>query len=52
MFCSNCGTKVDNMSKFCPNCGNELILNNSNKNSRQQYENEFNRYPSSNIYTR
>ena len=45
MFCSNCGTKVDNMSKFCPNCGNELILNNSNKNSRQQYENEFNRYP-------
>lgn len=51
MFCSNCGTKVDNMSKFCPNCGNELILNNSNKNSRQQYENEFNRYPNSNIYT-
>lgn len=24
MFCSNCGTKVENGAKFCPECGNPL----------------------------
>lgn len=24
MFCKNCGTKVEDNSKFCPNCGSAL----------------------------
>ena len=24
MFCTNCGQKIDEGSKFCPFCGNKL----------------------------
>ena len=24
MFCKNCGTKVEDNAKFCPNCGSAL----------------------------
>ena len=27
MFCSNCGTNVDDNTKFCPKCGANLSTN-------------------------
>lgn len=29
MFCSNCGTQISQGQKFCPNCGQPVISNNS-----------------------
>lgn len=31
MFCSNCGTKLDENQKFCPECGKSLIKENAEK---------------------
>ena len=25
MYCSNCGTKLDDNAKFCPNCGTKVV---------------------------
>lgn len=30
MNCSNCGLLVEKKSRFCPNCGNKLQLDNNN----------------------
>lgn len=36
MFCSKCGTQLNDDAKFCNNCGNALQQPNSNQNSAQQ----------------
>jgi len=35
MFCSKCGTKIDDDSRFCNGCGVEIV-NKSRKKERQQ----------------
>lgn len=30
MFCSNCGTKLENKENFCPKCGKKNITENNN----------------------
>ena len=44
MFCSNCGTKVDNSAKFCMNCGNNLS-NNEKAPVKPQSTTGFSRFP-------
>ncbi len=33
MFCTNCGTEVNDGAKFCPNCGADLLAQNKFQNS-------------------
>ena len=35
-FCRNCGTKLENGTKFCPNCGQGINQTASNVSSSQQ----------------
>ena len=34
MFCCECGKKINNEDKFCPNCGKKQILNQINKSKK------------------
>lgn len=31
MFCSKCGTKLDDNTKFCPNCGEKITIGNTSE---------------------
>lgn len=35
MFCQKCGSKLENNSKFCPNCGNPTNINTYNTTSNK-----------------
>ncbi len=49
MFCNNCGYSVDDGSKFCPKCGNNMDLLQNNTNPNTPSGNELNsNYPSGN----
>lgn len=39
MICNRCGKKVDNNSKFCPNCGQEVTASNSNNVNNSEISN-------------
>ena len=41
MFCRNCGTELNDGSKFCPSCGNAVDSpsNNQNNNSTNSNSN-------------
>ena len=42
MFCTNCGTKVNDENKFCPNCGKQLENQTAQTvNSTKNGTNEF-----------
>lgn len=41
MFCGNCGTKIDDKAKFCPECGAEIdktTVGNDKKDSHRDGE--------------
>lgn len=33
MFCTNCGTKLNDVAKFCPQCGEKVVRDNSPDNA-------------------
>lgn len=33
-YCSQCGNRVNDGDKFCPNCGNDLLFNVNNPNNK------------------
>lgn len=50
MYCSNCGSKLENDTKFCGYCGTPV---NNNDNSNQQYqENNYHTQPQNNNYVK
>ena len=38
MYCKNCGFKYEYNSKYCPNCGNELVISTSKQNLKTELE--------------
>ena len=40
MFCENCGSKIDENSKFCPTCGSEIDIDETNGISTDVSEND------------
>ncbi|MCK4554743.1 zinc-ribbon domain-containing protein [Candidatus Parcubacteria bacterium] len=42
MFCANCGTKIEENSKFCHNCGNSVINDLPTLKNEKQLNNEVN----------
>ena len=41
MFCENCGSKIDENSKFCPTCGSEIDIDETNGISTDVSENDI-----------
>lgn len=41
MFCSNCGTKIEDGGKFCSNCGNRIGLNTTSFKTTSLLEKDF-----------
>lgn len=51
MYCSSCGSKLNEGASFCQYCGNKQggTVSNVAPNSNQEYESNQNGYPESNI---
>lgn len=44
-FCTNCGAKINDGSKFCSECGTSVELNKDNETRRSVYEGEIHKCP-------
>lgn len=44
MFCKKCGSKIDNSVKFCPKCGEPVIMNVENTSSLEKAKNNILRH--------
>ena len=45
VYCDNCGSKVADDSRFCPNCGREIFMSGVNSPSQPSYQQPAYQHP-------